>query len=557
SRSYQLVQIARSRPARSSSQNRLQIACLTEKMSQPLMPTPRPPERTRIPGSLLIVLLLLAISVFINYIDRGNLSIAAPMLKDELGISAAQLGVLLSAFFWTYATLHLFYGWLVDRLNVNWIFAGAFFLWSAATAATGLVHSFAALFVLRLLLGMGESASYPSYNKILALNFSEEHRGRANSVLASGLLLGPGFGMLFGGLLMARFGWRPFFIVLGLMSLLWILPWLKWMPKKQYAVQTDSTGAPNLLEFLQFRSAWGTCIGLFCGNYVNYFLITWLPFFPRRGCFVVFRLALGSLDRRRSVADIGLQNVYRRRHGHGWNFSRARAHRRALPLCRGDHRGRYLLCRLRLQCLDHHPDARRTARSRTLGRISKLLRQYVRLGGPSADGIGPSAHRPLPLGVCHHGWICIGKRRIHYLPRRARRTGRLEAQTPPRRNHRLIWVCRMRESCNMVAALSATRKVRFSSIRVHGRPAPRRFPISPTREPGFQGVSVTQNIKIAALLLLALNLTACSKSSQPRKAGDCQPAAPTETHNSVPRRKLRQVARRRPTGVVSRPRCAT
>jgi MFS transporter, ACS family, D-galactonate transporter len=238
-----------------------------------------PSSSTRISGKLLIVIVLLAISVFINYIDRGNLSIAAPMLKDELGISAAQLGVLLSAFFWTYACLHLFYGWVVDRLNVNWVFAGAFLLWSAATAATGIVHTFAALFVLRLLLGMGEAASYPSYNKIIALNFEEEHRGVANSVLASGLLLGPGFGMLFGGLLMARFGWRPFFIVLGLASMLWILPWLKWMPNKQYAAQTKTAGAPNLLEFLMLRSAWGTCIGLFCGNYVNYFLITWLPFY--------------------------------------------------------------------------------------------------------------------------------------------------------------------------------------------------------------------------------------------------------------------------------------
>jgi len=85
--------------------------------------------------------------------------------------------------------------------------------------------------------------------------------------------------MLFGGLLMARFGWRPFFIVLGLTSMFWILPWLKWMPKKQYAAQVETTGAPNLLEFLLLRSAWGTCIGLFCGNYVNYFLITWLPFY--------------------------------------------------------------------------------------------------------------------------------------------------------------------------------------------------------------------------------------------------------------------------------------
>src|ERR1700731_50480 len=98
------------------------------------MPTSTSPQRKNIPGGLLIVLVLLAISVFINYVDRGNLSIAAPMLKDELGISATQLGILLSAFFWTYACLQLFSGWLVDRLNVNWVFAGGFFLWSAATA---------------------------------------------------------------------------------------------------------------------------------------------------------------------------------------------------------------------------------------------------------------------------------------------------------------------------------------------------------------------------------------------------------------------------------------
>jgi MFS transporter, ACS family, D-galactonate transporter len=244
------------------------------------MPTSTELQRKRIPGSLWIVLGLLAVSVFINYVDRGNLSIAAPMLKDELGISAAQLGFLLSAFFWTYAGFQLFSGWLVDRLNVNWVFAAGFFLWSSATAATGIVHTFAALFVLRLLLGMGESVAYPSYNKIIALNFPEEHRGLANSSLSAGLVLGPGFGMLFGGLLMARFGWRSFFIFLGLASLLWLLPWLKWMPDKQHdAPHTDTTGALTVLEFLKLRPAWGTCIGLFCGNYVNYFLITWLPYY--------------------------------------------------------------------------------------------------------------------------------------------------------------------------------------------------------------------------------------------------------------------------------------
>ena len=214
------------------------------------------------------------------------------MLKDELGISPARLGVLLSAFFWTYACLQPVSGWLVDRLNVNWVIAGGFFLWSAATAATGIVHTFAMLFMVRLITGIGESVAFPSYSKIIALHFPEEHRGLANAVISSGLALGPGFGMLMGGMLMARFGWRPFFIVLGLASLLWLVPWVMWMPKARDAIHLDKAGAPSLLEFLRMRSAWGTCVGLFCGNYVSYFLITWLPFYlVRERNFTMDRMA--------------------------------------------------------------------------------------------------------------------------------------------------------------------------------------------------------------------------------------------------------------------------
>ena len=230
-------------------------------------------------GRLLAIAILLGIATFINYVDRGDLSIAAPMLKDELGISASQLGILLSAFFWTYACLQPVAGWLVDRLNVNWVFAGGFLLWSAATAATGVVRVFLSLFVLRLILGIGESVAYPSYSKIIALHFPEEHRGLANSVVSAGLVLGPGFGMLLGGMLMGRFGWRPFFVVLGLVSLLWLIPWVKWMPEGADGPRLETSGAPSLVQFLRLRSAWGTSVGLFCTNYASYFLITWLPFY--------------------------------------------------------------------------------------------------------------------------------------------------------------------------------------------------------------------------------------------------------------------------------------
>jgi MFS family permease len=244
----------------------------------------------RLSPALVRILALLAVSVFINYVDRGNLSIAAPLLKDELGLSASRLGVLLSSFFWTYATFQLISGWLVDRFNVVWVMAAGFFLWSAATAVTGVVHGFALLLAVRLMLGIGESVAYPSYSKILPRYFSEENRGFANSVIVAGNTLGPGFGMFLGGMLMARYGWRSFFIVLGLVSLIWLLPWLRWMPRGQtdgiaapITAQANAVANPGLLEILRQRSAWGSCAGLFCTNYVAYFLITWLPFYLVRG----------------------------------------------------------------------------------------------------------------------------------------------------------------------------------------------------------------------------------------------------------------------------------
>jgi ACS family D-galactonate transporter-like MFS transporter len=125
------------------------------------------------------VLFLLAFSVFINYLDRGNLSIAAPLLKNEFQLSATQLGVLLSSFFWTYSFFLPLSGWLVDRFDVKWVIAGGFILWSAATAATGVVHEFGTLLLARLALGAGESVSYPACSTILSRYFPEHKRGFA------------------------------------------------------------------------------------------------------------------------------------------------------------------------------------------------------------------------------------------------------------------------------------------------------------------------------------------------------------------------------------------
>jgi MFS family permease len=229
------------------------------------------------------VLFLLSMAALINYIDRSNLSIAADLIKGELALSDLQLGALLSAFFWTYGCMQIPAGWLVDRFDVKWVFACGFFVWSVATAATGILHGFVALIVVRVILGIGESIAFPSYSKILGTHFHESRRGGANAAVIAGLALGPAIGMLVGGTVVGRFGWRPFFLTLGLGSLLWLIPWLAWMPRRTKVAAPVSEAKVRIVDILRQRSAWGTCLGQFCINYCLYFLVTWLPSYLRRG----------------------------------------------------------------------------------------------------------------------------------------------------------------------------------------------------------------------------------------------------------------------------------
>lgn len=236
------------------------------------------PGRDRLSKPLQYALVLLALSVFINYVDRGNISVAGPLLQKELALSPKQLGTLFSSFFITYTAFQIPVGLLVDRFDVSWVLAIGFFIWSSATAATGLIHSFAALLVLRLILGVGESVAYPSYAKILARDFSESHRGLGNGAIAAGQTSGPALGTLLGGILMADFGWRPFFIGLGLICLLWLIPWIRWRPRThKHEPQKTGLHFPDLVKILRQRSWWGASLGHFSGNYVIYFLLTWMP----------------------------------------------------------------------------------------------------------------------------------------------------------------------------------------------------------------------------------------------------------------------------------------
>jgi sugar phosphate permease len=114
-----------------------------------------PANGLRLSPELSRLAILMALSAFLNYVDRGNLALAAPLIQQDLGLSVYQLGILLSSFFWTYALFQIVSGWLVDRVDVNWVLALGVLLWSVATLATGFVHGFTLLLLMRLVLGIG------------------------------------------------------------------------------------------------------------------------------------------------------------------------------------------------------------------------------------------------------------------------------------------------------------------------------------------------------------------------------------------------------------------
>ena len=248
-------------------------------------------------------LALMVLSGLLNYVDRSNISIGATDIQRDLHLSNYQLGVLLSAFFWTYALSQLFYlaGWLVDRLNVCWVLAGGVALWSFATGACGLAGSLAVLFVLRLLLGAGESVAYPSYSRILVNCFEERHRGFSNAAIDAGTKTGPAIGALLGGLLIPRLGWRVFFVALGVAGLAWAIAWIVWMPKST-RLSAGKREESSFRGILKQRALWWTALGLFGSNYFWYFLITWLPpyleqarRFPKSKMAVFSALAYGTI----------------------------------------------------------------------------------------------------------------------------------------------------------------------------------------------------------------------------------------------------------------------
>lgn len=232
------------------------------------------------PRWLIATLGLLAAAVFINAVDRGGLAVAAPLIQGELHFSATQLGFLLAAYYITWVPAQIVAGWLVDRFGAAGVLAIGFLAWSLTMSLTGLAHGFMALVWLRLALGVGESVFLPASSAIIARCFPESSRGIANAVITAGMACGPAFGIFFGGMLIATFGWRAFFIAFGLTSLVWMLPWLAIArPRLVERRAKVSAAVPGTLAILRERSLWGASLGHFCGNYAYSFVMSWIPYY--------------------------------------------------------------------------------------------------------------------------------------------------------------------------------------------------------------------------------------------------------------------------------------
>jgi ACS family D-galactonate transporter-like MFS transporter len=258
------------------------------------MPAP-PQSRIR-----LRVALMLFVSVAINYLDRSNLSVASIGLARELQLDPARLGLLLSAFGWTYALFQIPGGWLVDRLGPRTMYAAACGIWSLATLAQGFAHAFLALIALRMVLGLFEAPTFPICNRLATTWFPEGERAGAIGFYTAGQYAGLAF--LTGLLVLAqdRFGWRSVFLITGTVGLLWAGFWLAFyrdpaeargLSDSERAKIRDGGGwvdgvrTPRTLGFrpadlkvvLTKRALWGIYLGQFALNAIPWFFLTWFP----------------------------------------------------------------------------------------------------------------------------------------------------------------------------------------------------------------------------------------------------------------------------------------
>jgi ACS family D-galactonate transporter-like MFS transporter len=243
------------------------------------------------------VLGLITFATMLNYVDRSVMGVAQPALVKELQIGPEMMGLIFSAFSWTYALAQVPGGMLLDRLGSRLTYALSLALWSLATMAHGLMSTVAGLFSARLALGLAEAPCFPANSRILSTWFPQAERARANSVYSVGQYVGLGLMIPVLTWIAVTWGWRALFFIFGGIGVVFALVWnfMYRDPDQSRTVnqaELDHIAAGgglaaknNAFQFswasvgalLGKRQILGASIGQFCGNSTLVFFLTWFP----------------------------------------------------------------------------------------------------------------------------------------------------------------------------------------------------------------------------------------------------------------------------------------
>jgi len=234
-----------------------------------------------------LLLVLLFLTVVINYMDRMNISVAAAAIREDLEISTETMGFVFSAFFIPYALLQIPGGFIADLVKTRILYPIILIGWSVATVLQAFVNSAAALMGARAVIGGFEAPSYPINNKIVTDWFPKDERASAISIYTSGQFLGLAFltPVLFA--IQAQFGWRGLMVITGLIGIVWAFVWFLVYPKKDpqtdaaYENLSTSETTPTersspTIAFIHPK-LWGLYIGQFCLGTTTIFFLTWFP----------------------------------------------------------------------------------------------------------------------------------------------------------------------------------------------------------------------------------------------------------------------------------------
>jgi sugar phosphate permease len=261
-------------------------------MSDTAQSQPTPPGIRRAQH---VALVLLMVSGVVNYMDRGTLAVANPMIRAELGLSLGQMGLLLSAFLWIYAVCQLPIGGLVDRIGPRRLLGIGLVVWSLAQMAGGLASSFGFFIVARAVLGIGEAPQFPSAARVVSNWFPLRSRGTPTGIYNAASPLGSALAPLCLSFVVVSFNWRWAFIATGMLGLVVAVIWFALYrdPDKSQMTEAErryldegsqSAGeVPSKLTFAEWRglfsyaTTWGMLIGFFGSVYLNWVYLTWLP----------------------------------------------------------------------------------------------------------------------------------------------------------------------------------------------------------------------------------------------------------------------------------------